>query len=469
MVAPAVTTGSAVTGYNVYIDDGSSGVPGPFRCLAAVLLLVHDVHSKRLDGWRELQLRSQCIEHDSGESDRSSVFATSTAPAAVAGSMTFSSVTTTSMDLTWTAPSGATPTGYIVYRDDGDSATPSIVVFEGDALTATASGLTGGTSYSYMVAALSAAGVGDVSGVSTQSTSPAAPLELSSVTQTSTSITLSWSASVVASGGSAVTSYKVYRNDGSSASAALSSSAAHTTADGSTTSATLSDLSAGLLYSFAVSAVSAAGEGDQSSVLAQSSSPGAPASGPTSLHQTSTSISLEWSAPASDGSSGEDASGYRLYNVAGTPAVLLYEGPEMAYEQVDLTASTSYEYAVSAVSDAGESPLTSALVQSTAPGAPTGLSSSDWSTSGFDVTWVAPTVGAGEEALTGYTLYERVTYSMARVTLAASGGSVPELSLQTMLSEDTDTVVVDTVAYDGSSSTAVSTSLSGLLGGVSYD
>ena len=87
----------------------------------------------------------------------------------------------------------------------------------------------------YMVAALSAAGVGDVSGVSTQSTSPAAPLELSSVTQTSTSITLSWSASVVASGGSAVTSYKVYRNDGSSASAALSSSAAHTTADGSTT------------------------------------------------------------------------------------------------------------------------------------------------------------------------------------------------------------------------------------------
>ena len=125
--------------------------------------------------------------------------------------MTFSSVTTTSMDLEWTAPSGATPTGYIVYRDDGDSATPSIVVFEGDALTATASGLTGGTSYSYMVAALSAAGVGDVSGVSTQSTSPAAPLELSSVTQTSTSITLSWSASVVASGGSAVTSYKVYR------------------------------------------------------------------------------------------------------------------------------------------------------------------------------------------------------------------------------------------------------------------
>eukprot|EP01047_Picozoa_sp_COSAG01_P075841 COSAG01_NODE_13125_length_1632_cov_1.497065_1_plen_544_part_11 len=370
------------------------------------------------------------------------------------------------MEVAWTAPaSGTTPTGYIVYRDDGDSATPSIVVFEGDALTATASRLTGGTSYSFMVAALSAAGVGDVSGVSAQSTSPAAPLGLSSVTQTSTSISLSWSASVVGAGGSAVTSYKVYRNDGSSATAALSSTAAHTTADGSTTTATVSDLSAGLLYSFAVSAVSAAGEGDQSSILAQSSSPGAPASGPTSLHQTSTSISLDWSAPASDGLSGEDASGYRLYNVAGTPAVLLYAGAETAYEQVDLSASTLYEYAVSAVSDAGESPPTSTLVQSTAPGAPTGLSSSGWSTSGFDVTWVAPTVGGGA-ALTGYTLYERVTYEMADV--AASSG-VPSSALQTMLSEDTDTVVVDTVAYDGSSSTAVSTSLSGLIGGVSYD
>merc|ERR1719261_1758186 len=64
----------------------------------------------------------------------------------------------TSMVLTWTAPSGETPTGYIVYRDDGDSTampTPSIVAFEGDALTTTVDGLTGGTTYTYMIAALS--------------------------------------------------------------------------------------------------------------------------------------------------------------------------------------------------------------------------------------------------------------------------------------------------------------------------
>ena len=160
-----------------------------------------------------------------------------------------------------------------------------------------------------------------------------------------------------------MTSYNVYRNDGSSAGAALSSSAAHTTTDGSTTTATLDQLSPGLLYSFAVSAVSDAGEGEQSSILAQSSSPGAPASGPTSVHQTSTSISLEWSAPASDGLSGEDASGYRLYDVAGATAQLLYSGSATAYEQVGLTAGTSYSYAVSAVSAAGESPSTSDVEQ----------------------------------------------------------------------------------------------------------
>jgi len=466
--APVVTTGSAVTGYNVYIDDGSSGTPGsvPVSCGVADALSTTCTASG-LTGGVSYSFEVSALS-TTGESDRSSVSAMSTAPAAVAGSMAFSSVTTTSMDLAWTAPSGATPTGYIVYRDDGDSATPSIVVFEGDALTATASGLTGGTSYSYTVAALSAAGVGDVSGVSTQSTSPAAPLGLSSVTQTSTSITLSWSASVEASGGSAVTSYKVYRNDGSSASAALSSSAAHTTADGTTTSATLSDLSAGLLYSFAVSAVSAAGEGDQSSVLAQSSSPGAPASGPTSLHQTSTSISLDWSAPASDGLSGEDASGYRLYNVAGTSAVLLYAGPETAYEQVGLTASTSYEYAVSAVSDAGESPSTSPLVQSTAPGAVSSLISTHQSSTTIMLDWDAPSASASGQAVTGYRVYQRVVHELNDLM----GGDVPDAVLAHFFGDVFDEYVVwseDTLVYDGADDTVTAVEVSTLTGGTLYE
>jgi len=401
----------------------------------------------------------------------SSVLTQSTAPAVVAASgMVFSSVAMTSMVLTWSAPSGETPTGYIVYRDDGDSTampTPSIVAFEGDALTTTVDGLTGGTTYTYMIAALSGSGVSEVSDESAQSTTPASPLDLSSVSQTSTSISLSWSASVVSSG-SAVTSYQVYRNDGSSAAASLSGTAAHTTADGSTTTATLSGLSAGMLYSFAVSAVSDAGEGELSSVLAQSSAPGAPASGPTSVHQTSASISLSWSAPASDGDSGADATGYRLYNVAGEAPALLFEGAETAYEQVELSAGTSYSYAVSAVSGAGESPSTSALVQSTAAPAASSLASTHQSSTTIMLDWDAPSVPASGEPVTGYRVYQRVVHELNDLM----GGDVPDAVLAHFFGDVFNDYVVwseDTEVYDGAGNTATAVEVAGLAGGTLYE
>ncbi|MGZ0248044.1 MAG: fibronectin type III domain-containing protein, partial [Alphaproteobacteria bacterium] len=213
--APVVTTGVAVTGYNLYIDDGSSGTPDTLVTTCSGAALDTGCSATGLDGGVTYSFKVSALS-TAGESDASSVFAEMTAPAAVAGSMVFSSVTMTGMVLTWTAPSGAAPTGYIVYRDDGDSSampTPSIVAYDGagsTALTAPVTGLTGGTTYTFHITALSASGVGDVSGVSSQSTSPAAPMGLSSVVQTSTSISLSWSASVVSVGGSAVTSYKVY-------------------------------------------------------------------------------------------------------------------------------------------------------------------------------------------------------------------------------------------------------------------
>merc|ERR1711871_1888187 len=463
--APVVTTGSAVTGYNVYINDGSNADPSTVVSCGGDALSTTCTASG-LTGGVSYRFQVSALS-TTGESDRSSVLTQLTAPAEVAAdSVTFGSITMTSMVLTWSAPSGTAATGYIVYRDDGDDQTPSIVAFEGAALTATVSGLTGGTSYNYMVAALSEAGVGDVSGVSRQSTSPASPLGLSSDTQTSTSITLSWSASVV-SGGSAVTSYNVYRNDGSSAAAALSSTAAHTTTDGSTTTATLSQLSPGLLYSFAVSAVSDAGEGEQSSILAQSSSPGAPASGPTSVHQTSTSISLEWSAPASDGSSGADATGYRLYSIAdGVDPQVLYAGPATAYEQADLTAGTSYSYAVSAVSDAGESPSTASIVQSTAPSAPTALVSTHQSSTTIMLDWEAPTPLS--DPLTGYRVYQRVTHELN----ALMGGDVPDAVLAHFFGDVFDDFVVwneDTQVYDGAGNTATAIEISGLSSGTVYE
>ena len=105
------------------------------------------------------------------------------------------------------------------------------------------------------------------------STSPAAVSGLSSVAQTTSSISLSWDA-VVASGGEEVTGYIVYRSDG--AGGADHSTVAYNGTGSTEATATVAEQEGGRLYSFVVSGVSAAGEGDLSAeAFAQSTSPGA--------------------------------------------------------------------------------------------------------------------------------------------------------------------------------------------------
>ena len=398
--APVVTSGEAVTAYTLFIDDGAGGAIDTTVTSCTGEALLTTCTATGLTGGTSYRFEV-LAESNARDSDRSATLTQATSPAAV-GAITFGTVTMTSTVLTWSAPSGDAPTGYIVYRDDGDGATPSIVAYDGTddtATTATVTGLSGGTLYSYIVESYSGAGVGDVSAVATQSTSPATPLDLSSTSQTTTSISLSWSSSVVQTGGGAITNYRVYRNDGDGG--AVSSTHEW---EGSATSASLT-VSGGTLYKFVVSAVSAVGESEPSTELSQSSAPGAPAA-PTSTHQTSTSISLSWNAPASDSSSGDDATRYRVYDVGGAaPTVPVYDGESTVYEQTGLTAGTEYSYKVSALSAAGEGDKSDVLDQYTAPDAATELVASDQTTDSIKLDWTAPTVPSATPVL-GYKVYE---------------------------------------------------------------
>ena len=98
------------------------------------------------------------------------------------------------------------------------------VVYDGRTVptpSTTLSGLSGGVEYAYVVATMSSAGEGDRSTALSASTSPPAPTDLSSVSQTTSSISLSWSAPVVTSG-AAVTGYEVYQSVTGGTAAALS-------------------------------------------------------------------------------------------------------------------------------------------------------------------------------------------------------------------------------------------------------
>ncbi|MEO6513324.1 MAG: fibronectin type III domain-containing protein [Candidatus Saccharimonadales bacterium] len=168
--------------------------------------------------------------------------ADTTAPS-VPGAPTMTTRTLSSISLSWTASTdNVAVTGYKIYRGGtqiGTSATTSY----------TDSGLTANTSYSYTIAANDAAG--NTSAQSTaapfstlaDTTAPTVPTGLTSPSQTTTTVNLSWTAST---DNVAVTGYKIYRGG-----VQIGTSA--------TASYTDSGLTSGTQYSYTVAAYDAAG------------------------------------------------------------------------------------------------------------------------------------------------------------------------------------------------------------------
>ncbi|MDW7676171.1 MAG: fibronectin type III domain-containing protein, partial [Bacillota bacterium] len=130
---------------------------------------------------------------------------------------------------------------------------------------------------------------------------------------------------------------------------------------------------------------------------------------PTGLKATAVDhqqIDLTWS-------SSEGAAGYRLYQ----DSKEIYDGAATNFSHVGLAANTAYSYTVLAFNEAGESPLSSVVYQTTKtapvepPAAPTNLAASAQSATSIRLTW---TKGSGTVDY----------YSIERKT---SGGSYSEI------------------------------------------
>jgi chitodextrinase len=180
-------------------------------------------------------------------SAKSGAFATSTTADTTAPSVPTGLVsgtkTLTSIALQWTASTdNVAVTGYKVFRNGTQVGTSASATY-------TDNGLAPGTTYSYTVAANDAAGnvsaqTATVSAATLADTAaPSIPTGLSSPTQTVNSINLSWTAS---SDNVSVTGYKIFRNGTQVGTSA-------------TTTYTDTGLTAGVSYSYTVSAFDSAG------------------------------------------------------------------------------------------------------------------------------------------------------------------------------------------------------------------
>ncbi len=395
--APASDGGSAITGYTVTSSPGGLTATTTGATSATVTGLTNGqaysftVVARNVVGPGPASTPSNAV--------------TPAAPALAPGAPTGVAATAgdASATVTWTAPAndgGSAITGYTVTSSPG-----GLTATTTGATSATVSGLTNGTSYSFTVAARNAVGPGPASTPSNAVTpaapasAPGAPIS-GAATAGDASATVTWSAPA-SDGGSPITGYTVTSTPAGGTTGPLGPGAR---------SATVGGLTNGTSYTFTVMAANAVGPGPASTPsnavtpAAPATAPGAPVIGAATAGDASATAT--WSAPTSDG--GSPITGYTVTSTpaGGTTGPL---GPGARSATVGgLTNGTSYTFTVRATNAVGPGPASTPsnavtpAAPATAPGAPV-IGAATAGDASATVTWSAPASDGGSP-ITGYTV-----------------------------------------------------------------
>src|SRR5947207_2842555 len=278
-----------------------------------------------------------------------------TTPPSVPTGLTASAVSSSQINLSWTASSdNVGVSGYRVYRNGTQIATTGATSFAN-------TGLSPSTTYSYTVAAYDAAGNLSAQSSPASATTPAppdttppsVPTGLTASAVSSSQINLSWTAS---SDNVGVSGYRVYRN-GTQIATTSATSFANTGLSPSTT------------YSYTVAAYDAAGNlsAQSSHATAATQSPPDTTPPPLPTELTASAVSSSQTNPtrrSSDHNVG--VSGYRVYRngtqIATTGAT--------SFANTGLSPSTTYSYTVAAYDAAGNLSAQSSSASATTPAPP---------------------------------------------------------------------------------------------------
>ncbi len=313
--------------------------------------------------------------------------------------------------VSWSAPlsnGGSSIVQYVITPSaNGVPQTP--VYTNSTATSYTVTGLTNGTTYTFTVAAQNCAGAGSASLATSAVTPDVLPNAPGTPTATPGNVqaALTWSAPA-ANGGTAVSDYYVYvyPNGGSSYRVDTQSAG---------TSYTVTGLTNGSSYSFAVSAVNGKGEGPQSSqsaAVTPATVPGPPQNPYAACGNAA--CGTHWDAPASNGGAAIDDYRVTVNPSGGTPYTIDTQSTATSYQVNGLTNGTSYTFSMAAHnwagwgSNSGNSVARTPDVVQNAPGAPVATGGQSQQ---VPLSWTAPTPDGGT-AIDSY-----------RITVYPSGGS----------------------------------------------
>jgi predicted phage tail protein len=424
--APISDGGSAITGYNVY-EGTSAGGEGTTPVNAAPLAA--DASSFDVPGLTNgttyfFTVKAINAIGEGAPSNEASATPTGAATAPDAPVALTATPGDSSATLNWSPPTsdgGSAITGYNVYESTspgGEGTTPiNASPLPADTTTFPVTGLTNGTTYYFTVTAINAIGEGAASNEASATPSalagpPGQPVGLSAAPGDGSAM-LTWSAPVV-DGGSPITGYNVYLGTTAGGESTTPLNATPLAADASSFDAT--GLTNGTTYYFVVTAINAFGEGNASNEA--TATPGTSATvpdAPTSLTCTpgNTTVTLNWSPPASDG--GSPITGYNVYmgtTPGGESTTPVNASPlpatAVSFPVQGLTNGTTYYITVTAINAIGEGAASSEssatpTASATAPDAPIALSATPGDGL-VALSWSAPASDGGS-AITGYNVY----------------------------------------------------------------
>jgi chitodextrinase len=390
---PATADGlSSTTGYYVYRDGSKVGSP------AAISYVDSTAAAGTTYTYTVAAYNTYGTSAQSTSVSVTTPTAAAPSPPAAPSALIAKAGTGSVIDLSWTAPSGGTAvTGYEVYRDTTKLASASGTSYIDTSALA-------GTSYSYYVVALDAAG--DMSADSNSVTitastpPPSAPTGVTAKADSSSEVTLSWSPAADTSG-TGVTGYYILRSTGKAA----------PTSDTSVTGTTFNDtaLSAGTIYNYQVEAFDAAGDVSSASTVVSVNTPAAADTTPPTVSLTSPSGGKTVSGTVTLSATASD-------NVAVTKVEFLVDGTVLSTETASPYMSAwntsgvtdgSHTIVAEAFDAAGNNAVSSASVtvsnsDTQKPSAPTKLVASlptGSTSSAVQLSWDASTDNVG---VTGY-------------------------------------------------------------------